>query len=791
MAASAAWATQASVDQSNCWIRGRSFEHCCVPWRGPSNRTSHRDCWSRGYTYESCCPPVPGRPPRDFFLCGDRHDRWRKFRLNMILQRNFAEADVSGMIKRDPRECLLGALVAALAYLFMAATFKPGKNASEFEYLRADRLLGVVLRSPMTFDEIFASGWPIGTFLANLRTLPAIRERSLRVFGKPPDLTADETRVAATISDAIINWRRVPADVGVLCFIEDQQPCVGGLQTIRTAAFAASVAWATSYTLRTFDAPRAPPQEQALMLANASSLLRLGEDKLRPALLQRIARTRTVSALSQVLAMQGPLLDVMQALQFPAVVEVDPLDLIRQTSTNVGLPLALRPPKANVLRPGFTPPLLQLHILPHDDAVSNMVRATRLPFCCERVYLFVVAAMIRAAACKDVSIGRVGSFAASVASGATVGGATADVDVAPDGVGAFCRQLASIHDLDGGTRGGAGSRRYVRRRLRLWEVGANLGDCMLWAVDMLSGRPTGSSSVAAKLEAIAVEPVPISASAMRRSAEKLSSRLREEAQTSRHGAPEVSLTVHEAALGDSVGTRNIGVPRSSNAEATFHDCQHHYGTFKGGPGCDFVPVATDSVDHILLGGLDSRGDEGSGSITPASVLCSEKNESTSSVVDLLKLHVQGSELSVLRGAKQSLANGHICVLILRLGSLGLVVNDKNDRKSGTPIHVLNARLDEVARETMQLLQGYRLSVVARNGTSSERIGGGSVARALARYLRLSARLDTLPNWSQWDENGLPMPHPWDRRLVAWHEGPCCRKSIAVIAARGLFGQRFA
>eukprot|EP00927_Polykrikos_kofoidii_P010904 TRINITY_DN14601_c0_g1_i1.p1 TRINITY_DN14601_c0_g1~~TRINITY_DN14601_c0_g1_i1.p1 ORF type:complete len:836 (+),score=120.16 TRINITY_DN14601_c0_g1_i1:100-2607(+) len=808
--ASVPWAAQASLDQSHCWVDGYTFEICCVPWGGAGDTAGQAGCWESGYSYEYCCPFVAGRPPRDFFTCGDRGHSWQRFRRNMILGRTFSDSNVSGMIKLDARECLLGAFVAALARLFLTMTIDPASSAADADFMHADYLFQTILRSPLSFDEILASGWPLGMLLATLRTVPAIQDKALRFVDEPPELTVEQYRLAARITAAIGEGRRVPLDAGLSSLLQGRQPRLEDSHMAQTAAFAASIAWSASYTLRAFDAPRAPPQEQADMLAEASRLLRLGEDTLRPAFMQKSARDGTVRALSQALTMQGPLLDLMQALQLPAVIEVDSLDLTRNSVNFVGLPPALRPPEANVLRPGVPPPLLQLHILPRYDSVSNLVRAARLPFCYETAYTFMIAAIVRAASCKDVNTSRVGSFAGSAAdlvameepaaaagvavavgavSGIDAADAETNVGVTADVGGAFCRQLSAVSTAGGGLRGGSG--RYDQERFLLWEVGANLGDCTLWGLDMLSGRPTGSSPVAAKLEAVAVEPLPMSAAAIRRSGERLTSRIREEIVASRPDAPDARLIVHEAALSDRVGWRSIGVPRTSHAEATFQDCQHYYGTSTGGPGCEFRSVATDTVDHILLGGHGRRGSKGRDGIDAPSASCSEQSESASAaVVDLLKLHVQGSELSVLRGARRSLQRGRICVLILKLGPLGSFLESKDARDAETAKPVGNVLFDEIARETMSLLKGYAVSVVSLNGTSWERIGGGSVAGSLARYLRLAQRKDMFRGWSQYDKQGRRVPHPWDRQLVAWHEGPCCRESVAVATARVLWGRRF-
>ena len=117
--------------------------------------------------------------------------------------------------------------------------------------------------------------------------------------------------------------------------------------------------------------------------------------------------------------------------------------------------------------------------------------------------------------------------------------------------------------------------------------------------------------------------------------------------------------VEHLALRDSKGVLDIGFPSHSMALATFQSCREQYerpSNFE--LQCISKEVKAETLDALI----EDR-------------------------IDLLKVHVQGDELSVLHGANVSFATQRICALLLNLehsylipGSARMVANLM--RKSG-------------------------------------------------------------------------------------------------------------
>ena len=158
------------------------------------------------------------------------------------------------------------------------------------------------------------------------------------------------------------------------------------------------------------------------------------------------------------------------------------------------------------------------------------------------------------------------------------------------------------------------------KTLRLWDVGASYGDCLLWAAAVL-----GSYEISFR----GFEPLPAQAMAFRHSA-----------AVAPHGAGAVR--VDNLALRDSLGVLEIGFPSHSMALATFQGCHDQYEVPSNYEyHCISRRTSSETLDHYLT------------RMAPA------EN------IDLLKVHVQGDELSVLHGANASFAAGRICGLCLR------------------------------------------------------------------------------------------------------------------------------
>lgn len=97
--------------------------------------------------------------------------------------------------------------------------------------------------------------------------------------------------------------------------------------------------------------------------------------------------------------------------------------------------------------------------------------------------------------------------------------------------------------------------------------------------------------------------------------------------------------VEHLALRDSEGLLDIGFPSHSMALATFQSCVDQYER----PSNLELQCISRQVSSVTLDSL--------------------LTESTESRIDLLKVHVQGDELSVLHGANVSFSTQRICALL--------------------------------------------------------------------------------------------------------------------------------
>ena len=154
------------------------------------------------------------------------------------------------------------------------------------------------------------------------------------------------------------------------------------------------------------------------------------------------------------------------------------------------------------------------------------------------------------------------------------------------------------------------------RWLRLWDVGASYGDCLLWAAAVLD-------PLRDQLELRGFEPLPAQALAFRQSAQ----------------VARAQVTVENMAMRDERGTLDIGFPSHSMALATFQSCRKQYEVPSNNEyQCISRTTTSETLDEYLR------------RLAPVEL------------VDLLKVHVQGDELSVLHGANASFTSGRICGL---------------------------------------------------------------------------------------------------------------------------------
>eukprot|EP00929_Paragymnodinium_shiwhaense_P057233 TRINITY_DN28642_c0_g1_i2.p1 TRINITY_DN28642_c0_g1~~TRINITY_DN28642_c0_g1_i2.p1 ORF type:complete len:425 (-),score=43.73 TRINITY_DN28642_c0_g1_i2:121-1209(-) len=323
----------------------------------------------------------------------------------------------------------------------------------------------------------------------------------------------------------------------------------------------------------------------------------------------------------------------------------------------------------------------------------------------------------------------------------------------------------------------------LRKALRIWEVGANLGDCSLAAASLLSLVPWGGLVAAAHglrqpasapaLRLRAFEPMPQVAAAFRRSAAALMRRRNSHPHHS--GQDRLQMQVEELALGETASataSKAIGVPIHSAAEATFNDCMKHYDHNGTGPGCSSAVVGTSSVDLQLLGAAAAAA-ERTHSHSPRMLLKAGRPYVRPPIIDLLKIHVQGDELRVLRGAKAALASGLLCAITLRTFSLASLEDDA----------VGGGRV--LAAEVERLLRGYRMALVDRAGVAVP-VGWTSNDTLLADVLE-GAPEHRQGGWVPPDGLGRDSTQPFNRVLVAWRSDGRCRRSLGARAAAALYG----
>lgn len=700
----------AMPDATGCWVEaGFTFEKCCVPWGAKDLGSIYRGnpaCWTHGFTYDRCC--LPPEVPRDFFSCDQSGSAWRHFREGMGLSKPFTECGISDVLQLAVDECLLGGVLAALVHIHMTVEIvnRQGSAAGGIEgvFDRGARLLWLVLNSPLSLDEILSSGWPLFKTLLTLAAYPRLQLLAAARLGDAVRALPDSPLFSITVARLLTLGERVPSDKILSLVAADSQREASHPVTLACAFFA------TAYSLRVFGGPVAPPGDQPGLEAEARRLLALGYAHLRDGLLA------LADPLSGLLAIQLPVASLLHGLQMDAVVAVDPLRLVRRLVNEYGFPPDMLPRSWLDPSPAALPQL-ELHVLPYGDSVSNSVRTHRQPFCHDfGAFLRIIAAVGHAAMCRRPP--------------------AANAPALPAGV-ACPPQAASPR----------GSQRF-----RLWEVGANLGDCSLWAIALLEGFRSQQTRI--ELEAHGFEPAPWSASAFRRS---ISAFHAEAGRRAKAGSqqPPPRIRVSEVALGDASGTRVLGVPPHSWAESTFNGCDWRYHENFTGFQCDQIHVRADTIDRQLSQHLSPwRRMRRRQTLVP---------RIHSAPIDLLKVHVQGDELRVLRGARQSLSAALICVVLLKMYS----------------VEMIGAPAIDIAAELRRHLHGFRGWLVDMAGTATEFAPG---SEELVRILDAARRLGPIGRQSYETVRHVNL------MLVAYHAGATCRNSLAVSAVRALWGE---
>jgi len=257
-----------------------------------------------------------------------------------------------------------------------------------------------------------------------------------------------------------------------------------------------------------------------------------------------------------------------------------------------------------------------------------------------------------------------------------------------------------------------------------------------------------------RITATAFEPVPEAARALRRSVLQFAAKPRGEAA--------VDIRVRQLALGDKSGKKQLGIPRLSAAEATSSNCTARYGHFDGPSSCNFIEVTTTSIDELL---------DKCNAIPcyPHSAqLCRSRSiRRKAPPIHLLKVHVQGDELHVLRGASRMLASGCICAVLLKLSSAALGPE--------------NAR--SIATQVFNLLRSFHIVLLQPNGTSALQCRSATQIERIIAAVRYT---EPPSDEDAWDEEGRQKPHPWDKQLLAWSRGQLCQNTLVMAALKVLF-----
>ena len=159
-------------DTSGCFSSNRTFEQCCVSWTEPPN------CWrAENLTYESCCVAKQHWAPRSF-SCNSKGPYWQQLHQTLALFRVFTELNETPLNKASPRECFIGGVLASILSLIHLGQDRQYRTQEQKDqdYERAEDLLLVLFRSPVTLEEILVSGWPLFLSLDLFRTDEGFRQ---------------------------------------------------------------------------------------------------------------------------------------------------------------------------------------------------------------------------------------------------------------------------------------------------------------------------------------------------------------------------------------------------------------------------------------------------------------------------------------------------------------------------------------------------------------------------------------------------------------------------------------
>eukprot|EP00971_Amphidinium_carterae_P009428 186175-Amphidinium_carterae.1 len=171
-------------DTTDCWSTDRTFEQCCVAWDLEGSvvpRCKLEGGQSLAAFHDKCCVPSKSWPPRSFFSCTHQDEYWQVLRKVLALK-----DELTTLIHRAPpylanlEECIVGGVTARIVEIAIASRYWlqqiKREAASKLEdYESAEQSLDVLLRSPITLEELLASGWEIFTAVSFLRSLEAVQ----------------------------------------------------------------------------------------------------------------------------------------------------------------------------------------------------------------------------------------------------------------------------------------------------------------------------------------------------------------------------------------------------------------------------------------------------------------------------------------------------------------------------------------------------------------------------------------------------------------------------------------
>ncbi|CAE7840766.1 unnamed protein product [Symbiodinium sp. CCMP2592] len=360
----------------SCWSN-RTWEECCAV-RSETYGTGLQDCFLGESAWQSCCNVT--EVPRDIFSCRDRGEEWRRLRTGLIYAAPLQQLPSPERMRWRASECLLGALLASLIQLSLEGFFTDGLMSQRVGvgFQIAEDLFTLLLRSPISVNEIMLSGWHLGAVLLFLRQFPQI-ESHAGPWLHDQSVVGSERRLLSFL-EALPDdpSLRIPQD---LTFATMMSP-----KSISTRVASCVASWSAAVNFLR-EAWRAETAEDEAIQEEISTLLALGETQLKKELLPG----RPAAPLKRLLVVPPFVLHLLQALHLQPVVHVDPL------ASFLELPPILRQKAlpSSWQRGRGQPPLLELHPLPADDSLSNAVRARRMPICGDWIFLVVISMLAK------------------------------------------------------------------------------------------------------------------------------------------------------------------------------------------------------------------------------------------------------------------------------------------------------------------------------------------------------------------------------------------------------------